>query len=154
MGIVNKANVLTCINRLKESANREHAELSSELSRGDIPTWRRLVLEESKAKAAAKVEVLETLFTSIMPMKYVGYVRHDKQEEEMVLVPRACIPEGARLVEAYIAKDNEIIVVGEPEDDLAPIPEGEESGHDCDRRGCSTLSHVIFRIGADERKER
>jgi hypothetical protein len=69
---------------------------------------------------------------------------------ETIKVPKMCIPEGAKLVEAYETA-HEIIVCGEPE----PEPEGladeeygrwYETAHNCDAMGCGTLSHVIYRL--------
>jgi hypothetical protein len=54
----------------------------------------------------------------------------------VIKVEREFIPEGAELVEAYLT-DKELIVIGEPPQD---------DSHDCDAMGCSTFSHVIYRI--------
>lgn len=50
------------------------------------------------------------------------------------------IPRGARLVEAW-EHDGHLVVTGTPASD-----EDEETGHNCDAMGCSSISHVVFRI--------
>jgi hypothetical protein len=71
-------------------------------------------------------------------------------EMEEISVPKRCIPEGAKLVEAY-ETETEIVVCGQPQ----PEPEGltqeqyieyYETSHNCDQMGCTTVSHVIYRF--------
>lgn len=65
-----------------------------------------------------------------------------REEYEIVMVPKYCIPEGARLVECYETA-TEWVVVGEPGEEM------DADGnmlHDCDAMGCCTLSHVVARI--------
>ena len=71
-------------------------------------------------------------------------------EYETIRVPKICIPEGSRLVEAY-ETETEIVVCGEPPEEpenLTPEQYGEwyETAHNCDAMGCGTLSHVIYRF--------
>ena len=71
-------------------------------------------------------------------------------EYETIRVRKDLIPDGGKLVEAY-ETDNQIIIIGDP----PPEPEGlsteeyerwEETAHNCDQMGCSTLSHVLYRF--------
>ena len=58
------------------------------------------------------------------------------KEYQEIKVPTHLIPEGAELVEAYRYK-GEIIIIGEPD---------EATDHNCDQMGCTTLSHVLYRL--------
>lgn len=69
---------------------------------------------------------------------------------ETITVPKFCIPEGCKLVEAY-ETETQIIVLGEPEDEPEGLSNDEmdrwyETAHNCDAMGCGTLSHVMYRL--------
>jgi hypothetical protein len=64
---------------------------------------------------------------------------------EVVFVERRYIPEGGRLVEAY-ETPREIVVCGEPPQALGGFDESDETAHNCDALGCSTISHVVYRF--------
>jgi hypothetical protein len=87
------------------------------------------------------------------------------EDYEVIRVPKDCIPEGARLVEAYETA-TEIVVCGDPPPehadhcaltDYAGDSPGkcdcgfdEEKAHNCDQMGCGTLSHVVYRFRKGE----
>jgi hypothetical protein len=80
--------------------------------------------------------------------------RRTSEDYEVVRVPKDCIPEGARLVEAYETA-TEVVVCGDP----PPEPEGldeeqyvayYQTAHNCDLMGCGTLSHVVYRFRKGE----
>lgn len=50
------------------------------------------------------------------------------------------IPKGARLVEAW-EHNGHLVVMGTPARE-----EDEETGHNCDAMGCSSVSHVVLRV--------
>ena len=62
---------------------------------------------------------------------------------ETINVPKACIPNGSKLIEAYITEE-EVVVCGEsPYDEDLP----EEEQHNCDEMGCGSLGpHVLYRF--------
>lgn len=61
----------------------------------------------------------------------------EREEFEIIKVPRRCIPKGAKLVEAYETQ-REIVVMGDPPED--------DDMHDCDALGCGSLGHVLYRF--------
>ncbi len=66
-------------------------------------------------------------------------------ETEKIEVRKDMIPEGAKLVEAYLT-EKEVIVCG--------MPKSDDESHNCDQMGCSSLSHVIHRFSLDDSRER
>lgn len=68
------------------------------------------------------------------------------EDYQTIKVPKRFIPEGAKLIEAYLT-GTEVIVMGDPPDEETV---GEESAHNCDAMGCGSLSHVIYRFRLDE----
>lgn len=66
------------------------------------------------------------------------------EEYEIVRARRRDIPAGARLVEAY-ETDRQIVVMGQPPTSY-PAGYPEEMRHHCDRMGCGTGNHVVYRF--------
>lgn len=64
------------------------------------------------------------------------HLGNDLEEWCEIRVRKDLIPQSSILVEAYLTK-NEIVVIGEPKED---------DDHNCDVMGCGTLSHVIYRF--------
>lgn len=64
---------------------------------------------------------------------------------EVIRVPKRLIPTGAQLVECYETKD-EFIILGHPDSHAAD----DESGHNCDQMGCSSVFHVIARYSKQQ----
>jgi hypothetical protein len=65
-------------------------------------------------------------------------------EYEIIKVEKRSIPSGARLVEAY-ETERQIVVMGDPPHSYpATLPE--EMRHSCDRMGCGSGSHVLYRF--------
>lgn len=72
------------------------------------------------------------------------------QSYEIIRVPKVCIPQGAKLVEAY-ETETEIIVCGDPPSEPEGLTEEQyskwyETSHNCDAMGCGTFSHVLYRF--------
>jgi hypothetical protein len=68
-------------------------------------------------------------------------IRLDKYE--YIVVEKDVIPDGARLVEAY-ETPKEIIICGYPPVETDDTPD--DKRHNCDEMGCTSLSHVLYRI--------
>lgn len=73
------------------------------------------------------------LFNGISEIKCPS--RKPDPETVKVEIRKDLIPDGAKLVECYLA-EKQVIVCGDPNDD----------SHNCDLMGCSTLNHVIHRF--------
>jgi hypothetical protein len=62
---------------------------------------------------------------------------NDLEEWCEIRVRKDWIPKGAVLVEAYLT-EREIVICGSPKED--------DENHNCDAMGCTTLSHVLYRL--------
>ncbi len=71
--------------------------------------------------------------------RYVPELHNVRDAEEWceIRVRKDWIPKGARLVEAYLT-EREVIICGSPKED--------DESHNCDAMGCTTLSHVLYRL--------
>jgi hypothetical protein len=71
-----------------------------------------------------------------------------RKEHEVICVPKDLIPKGAVLVECYHL-NGEFVILGDPPSDETyerlQIPEHQR--HNCDAMGCTSLSHVVLRVG-------
>jgi hypothetical protein len=73
-----------------------------------------------------------------------------ESDYETISIRKDLIPKGGKLVEAYETA-NEIIVLGDPEDEPEGLSESAynewcERGHNCDAMGCPTIGHVMYRF--------